>query len=190
MCRHMIVIPRPLWYTGVKEGIGMNEEKKMRQEQKKMRREQLNAASQKVLEAHGEVVARVQQMTSAWIVVRCACTIVLLAIGVLGYLNLSAIVANLVVSIAAAFVFAWLLRRGLRIFAWLGLVGGVYGMLNFLLSLADIGPYLAAAPLLALGLGAMMLDALTQFVVMVLLGRNADSKALAAELNHLRDTIR
>ena len=155
-----------------------------------MRREQLNAASQKVLEAHGEVVARVQQMTSAWIVVRCACTIVLLAIGVLGYLNLSAIVANLVLSVAAAFVFAWLLRRGLRIFAWLGLVGGVYGMLNFLLSLADIGPYLAAAPLLALGLGAMMLDALTQFVVMVLLVRNADYKALAAELNHLRDTIR
>lgn len=168
----------------------MNEKKKLRQEQKKMRREQLNTASQKVLEAHEDVVVRVQQVTSVWIVVRCICTIVLLAMGVLGYLNLNAIVANLVLSVAAAFVFAWLLRRGLRIFAWLGLVGGVYGMLNFLLSLADVGPYLAAAPLLILALGAMMLDTLTLFVVMVLLVRNADYKALAAELNHLRNTTR
>lgn len=168
----------------------MNEEKKLRQEQKKMRREQLNAASQKVLQAHGDVVARVQQMTSVWIVIRCVCTMVLLAMGVMGYLSLGGIAANLVLSLAAAFAFAWLLRRGLRIFAWLGVVGSVYGMLNFLLSLGSVGPYMAAAPLLILGLGAMMLDTLTQFVIMVLLVRDPDYKALAAELDKLRDSLR
>ncbi len=168
----------------------MDQKKKLRKEHKKVRRVQLNSAILKALQAHGDVVRRVQKRTGIWVTIRCVCAVVLLAMAVPGYLDLNATAANLVPSVAGAFLLSALLCRGLRIFAWLSLAGTAYSTANFLLSLGYIGPYLASSPVLILSMGVTILDIVTSFAVMIPLVRDPGYKALAAELKQLRNTIR
>ena len=99
--------------------------------------------------------------TRVWVAMRlvtAVITVVMLAAGIFS----ASVVGSLVLGLVVALGISYMLRRGVRLLAWLGVAGGAASLVLFLM---NIGAYVATAqqhPLLYLYIGAAVLDAAVQ----------------------------
>lgn len=141
----------------------------------------INERLQALRADHAAAYAKCVRLTNLWVGVRIACTLVTLAMVAAGIFAMS-VVGNLVLGLVVAFGISYMLRRGVRVLAWLGVVGGAASLVLLLMSL---GMYLAMTgqyPLLYLYLVAAVADAAVQAIANGLLLADAGYRDFAREL--------
>lgn len=125
---------------------------------------------------------RCVRATNLWILARCACaavTFVLLAMGVFAPAAASSTVLSLLVTLGISYM----LRRGIRVLAWLGALGGAAALV---LLLVDIGSYLSMAaqhPLIYLYMVITVAAALVQCGANGLLLADGEYRAFSEAVN-------
>lgn len=133
---------------------------------------------------HAAAYARSVRITNLWLGMRgitAIVTVILLAAGIFA----PAVLGNLVLGILVALGISYMLRRGIRVLAWLGAAGGAASLVLLLL---DLGTYLTLAgqyPLLYLYLVVAVLDGVVQCAANGLLLADKEYAAFARDINEV-----
>lgn len=101
----------------------------------------LNERLNQLRAQYADACRRTVRATNAWIIARCICaavTLILLAMGIFT----PAVGGSTVLGVAVTLGISYMLRRGIRVLAWLGALGGAASLILLLL---DIGSYLSMA---------------------------------------------
>lgn len=144
----------------------------------------INDRLQELRRRHSAAYARSVRATNAWIgmrIVTALVTVVMLAAGIFA----PAVLSSTVLGVLVALGISYMLRRGIRILAWLGVVGGAASLI---LLATELGTYLTMAgqhPLLWLYIAAAVLDALVQCAANGLLLADKDYRAFADAINRV-----
>lgn len=142
----------------------------------------LNERLRQLRAEYAGAYARTARATNLWILARCACTavtFVLLAMGVFA----PAVAGSTVLSLLVTLGISYMLRRGIRVLAWLGALGGAAALV---LLLVDIGSYLTMAaqhPLLYLYIVIAVAAALVQCGANGLLLADGEYRAFSQAVN-------
>ena len=97
----------------------------------------LNEQLSQLRAQYADACRRTVRATNVWIIARCICaavTLILLAMGIF--------TGSTVLGVAVTLGISYMLRRGIRVLAWLGALGGAASLVLLLL---DIGSYLNMA---------------------------------------------
>ena len=144
----------------------------------------INDRLQELRASHAAAYARSVRATNAWIgmrMVTALVTVILLAAGIFA----PAVLGNTVLGILVALGIGYMLRRGIRVLAWLGVLGGVASLV---LLLTSLGSYVSMAqqhPLLWVYMAAAVADALVQCAANGLLLADKEYRAFAQAINRV-----
>lgn len=142
----------------------------------------INDRLQELRRRHSTAYTRSVRATNAWIgmrIVTALVTVVMLAAGIFA----PAVLSSTVLGVLVALGISYMLRRGIRVLAWLGAAGGVASLV---LLVTDMGTYLSIAgqhPLLWLYIAVAVLDALVQCAANGILLASKDYRAFAEAIN-------
>lgn len=110
---------------------------------------------------HAAACAHSRRATTLWVGMRAVTALVTVALMAAGIFSTGAIASVLLGLVAAAGI-SFMLRRGLRILAWLGLAGGIASLVLLLTSLPSYLGLAPQVPLLWLYIVVAVADALVQ----------------------------
>lgn len=144
----------------------------------------INDRLQELRASHAAAYARSVRATNVWIgmrMVTALVTVILLAAGIFA----PAVLGNTVLGILVALGISYMLRRGIRVLAWLGVLGGVASLV---LLLTSLGSYVSMAqqhPLLWVYMAAAVADTLVQCAANGLLLADKEYRAFAQAINRV-----
>lgn len=142
----------------------------------------VNDRMHRLREEYAGACSRTARATNLWILARCAAaaiTFVLLGAGVFA----PAVAGSTVLGVAVTLGISYMLRRGIRVLAWLGAAGGAASLVLFFL---DIAVYLETAaqhPLLYLYIAVTVAAALVQCAVNGRILADAEYRAFSEAVN-------
>ena len=97
----------------------------------------LNERLNQLRAQYADACRRTVRATNAWIIARCICaavTLILLAMGIFT----PAVGGSTVLGVAVTLGISYMLRRGIRVLAWLGALGGAASLILLLLDIGSL----------------------------------------------------
>lgn len=131
---------------------------------------------------HATACAHSRLATTVWVGMRVVTALVTVALMAAGVFSTGAIGSVLLGLVAAAGI-SFMLRRGLRILAWLGLAGGIASLVLLLTSLPSYLALTPRVPLLWLYIVVAVADALVQGAANGWLLADKDYRAFAQDVS-------
>lgn len=131
---------------------------------------------------HAAACAHSKRATTLWVGMRAVSALVTVGLIAAGIFSAGA-VASVLLGLVAAVGISFLLRRGLRLLAWLGVAGSVASLVLLLTSLSTYLGAASQAPLLWLYMAVTVADALVQGGTNGWLLADKDYRAFAQEVS-------
>nr|WP_317402502.1 hypothetical protein [uncultured Gemmiger sp.] len=144
--------------------------------------ENINDRLRELRTRYAAAYARSVRTTGLWLLMRSILAVVTIAL-VATKIFTAAVLGQTVMGILVALGISYMLRRGIRVLAWLGLAGGAASLV---LLVMNLGSYTAMAqqyPLLYLYIGVAVLDAVVQCAVNGLLLADSEYREFSRAMN-------